>query len=481
MKKILNIASGQVRLVVNGLVGLFVTKLCITQLGQDKYAEIAVLLSFIAIFTLLGNATTDACVKFISKAAARNNWEEAEVFIINAVAVAFWITLAACLCSGLAEWCSPNLIGRLPVLFVFWMLSGVFLTFLSGIYTTGNFYNESFLSSATIFSIGRLVYAAASYYCIVHLKMDYWGIAAGSFAGASFTAAGAYLLFKRNLARVSMRLRNLSFKKQASIVSFIGWMLFVYCGTYCASSAILLIANNYASGSEIARLALGLQVGSIAAQILTCFSLVTSPGIYRALAKGDEKLASRYLQLLLDLALPASICGLLIVYFGGDQILHLWLGDHAPPNMVPVLLGSFGSFSLVSICIPFCAYYAAANRIRIYGLACLIESLLICLGSFLLLRVVHPSIDKIVLITLLPGLLIGLKLVVLCGVRYKGLSVNFLRICRTLLASGMIAAAVSCILECYSLHNPWVIIAIFMTPYSLFLYNQLAQGPSSNP
>jgi O-antigen/teichoic acid export membrane protein len=466
-------------MVVNGVVALFVTQLCVTRLGHAQYVAIAVVLSFVGIFALLGNATTDACVKFIAKAAADDNWEEADQFMINAVAVAFWITLGACLCSGAAGWLKPSLTGYLPLSFIYVVLAGMFLSLFSGICASGNFYHENFLSSAIVQSLSRIIYGAGVWYGIVHLNLNYWGVAFGSFAGALFAASGAYALFKVNLPRVALNVRYLSFERQGRIVSFIGWMLFVYCGTYCASNAVLLIASIYVNTEEAARLALGLQVGSIAAQVLTCFSLVTSPGIYRALARDDQRLASRYIQLLLDLALPASICGMLIVYFEGNQILRLWLGDDAPVRMVPIILGSFMSFSLVSICIPFCAYYAAANRLRTYGLACLAESLLICLSSILLLHVAPRSVDRIVLIALLPGILIVLKLFILCWFRCAGLSVSFRKLCGTLLFSGLIAAALSSIIRWTSLQNLWLSIAILMVPYGLYLVYQLRRGPSA--
>jgi len=449
-------------------------------LGQARYADLAVLLSFVSIFNLLGNAMTDACVKFICKSATARHWEEANEFLINAIVVAFWVTLSGCLCAMAAGWLNPLLIGRLPVLFVCAMLSGVFLTLLSGIYSTGNFYNENFVSSAMVISIGKIIYAAGAWFGIVRLDMNFWGVAVGSTAGALFGTVGAYLLFKKNLPNITLSWKNLSFEKQGRIVSFVGWMLFVYCGTYCASSAILLIANRYAAHEEIARLALALQVGAIAAQILTCFSYMTSPGIYKALSKDNERLASRYLRLLLDLALPASICGMLIVYFVGDQIFYIWLGDHAPPRMVPAVLGSFLSFSLVSINIPFCAYFAAADRIRIYGLCCLVESALICLTSYILFNTVPPSVDRIMIIVFVPGIFISIKLLILSVIRYGDLSISFYAICKTILTSSIIAVGASFCFKLFSSQNFLANIMIFVIPFSIFLRQQLRHGPTSH-
>jgi O-antigen/teichoic acid export membrane protein len=479
MKKIINIGSGQIRVVANALVGLYMTRLIITELGHDRYASLAVLLSFATIFTLFGNAVKDASVRFISKSAATDNWNEAGDFIINAIAVATWISLISILGSSLAGCINPHLIGSLPIQFVFILLTGMCMTFLSGIFLAGNFYNENFLSSSILAACGRIVYAAVAYFCISNLKIDYWGIAVANLISALFVVAGAYILFRKNLPLVSMKPRRLALSTQKQIVSFIGWMLLVYCGSYCASSAILLIANNYATSGEIVKLALGLQVGSIAAQILTCFSLVTSPGIYKALANGDKILASRYIQLLLDLLIPSAVCGMLIVNFGGEQLLRLWLGDSVPPGMIPVILGSFMSFSMVSLTIPFCAYYAASKRIKPYGLACVAESLVICMASFLVFTLQSPSGDRVSWVVLFPAGAIGLKLMFLCVIKYQGLQVNWTRTAKTILHSGLIALGAFLLLCISETKELWLIMAILTIPYLLFLYKQLVQGSPS--
>ena len=393
VRRAINVTAQQSRLLINAVVGLSVTRIVLAELGHQQYANIAVVLSVVSIMGILGNALSGASARYVTQSLANQKFEEATRYLSNSIAALVLVAVSLAVTISALVAIRSTIFGALPLPLILCTLVGVLLNCVGGVFRVGNFYRERFLTSAFVFAASRVIYGLTAWFCITSLGFGVWGIAVGSLLGGVFVASTMKSLFSRLLPEISFSYGSISRECIREVCLFVGWMMLVYVGIYLITSGVLVIARNLITDDvQLSRLALSFQIGGLTHQILSGFLVATSPTTYRALAKSDLRLATKMVERFLFMALLGGLTFGAVFALEGDALIQLWLGPRAPNNMSPVLIGAAFSFMVAAMSAPISVYMAGDDRVRPYGMLCLVEGFTAAVISYFIVRYTVASV-----------------------------------------------------------------------------------------
>ena len=401
-----NVFSRNLRLLVDIIVGLILTRLIVRQLGLDVFGLIAFVLSITALVDLLGNAISDAAARYVTQCVARSDTDGAERYMINTLAAVGLLGISSIVLVSGALLVVPRMSEAIP--FGYWLviLVSICLASLGGVMSTGNFVQERFVSRECINGGARIAYGLVGAVLLLFTSIGMWAVAVAIFVAAIVRVWGFWFSFHRLMPYIQLQLSSIRWHKIIEVGTFVGWMLLAYCGTYLIRSGSITMVKVLAPES-LGRYALVILVANMVLQVLTSLGLMTSPTTYRALARGNFRVATAQVERFLFLSAMGSITITIMLLFESDGIMNLWLGNSAPQNITPLLVVATVAACFSSLNVPISVYLAGCSRVRDYGLATIVEGGIIVVSIFGLLR--WQSNYGIFWVAALPGITSILK------------------------------------------------------------------------
>jgi hypothetical protein len=294
----------------------------------------------------------------------------------------------------------PSFYSRVPQGLMALVLVSVTITAAAYVLSVGNFIREQFVTRAGANILGKLVYLGSLLWLLRTLNAGVWSVGYAMCMGACITLIVSYAFCRMLLPNVKLSFSLVSRRQVVEIITFVGWMLAAYCGMYITRSGMLLGIQRYCTAQELGRFALVFQVNTMVLNLLQTFSLVTAPAVYRALAlQKIREATARMERYLLQVTLIGAVATIALA-LEGEAVLRLWLSHSAPTGMRMLLVGAGFSAMMLGWGTGMSVFLAGSNRIRIYGIVCLIAAFAVVAATFGLL---YLSPQNLVFISFLPG------------------------------------------------------------------------------
>lgn len=377
-KRVLNLGAQQIRVVANMLSGLMVTRLIIQHLGAGIYANIGVMLAVIAFVGIMVNAYSGAAARFITQSIARDNMHEASNYLSNSILAVLVIVSAISVPLLLIQASRVGTFGELSAGMMLLFVVGTLFNGLAGVFRSINFATECLVSSSIIFAFSRLFYVALVFFFVVKLSVGVWGVALSYCLSGGVALLGLLMASRLILPAVRYSSANFSPNIFRQVFSYVSWSLLIYFGLFCSGPGIQIVTKNALPSHSLGLvlIVLSVQLGSIAGLFLMNLNVLTSPGIYKALAINDNESASRLVERHFFLIGIFSSLGILLFVLKGDYFLRIWLGEQVPDGIISVAVGILVAVSLNGLSVSLNAFLSGAGHVRLYGIICLIEGLL---------------------------------------------------------------------------------------------------------
>lgn len=399
-RNLANIASSYAQQVVYVVVGLLVTRVLVRYLGLGAFGSVYFLIQLGMIVGVVGNALTGAAARYVTQSIARGEQEKASSYLSNTLFAVVGMGVVCVLGFNAYGLLAPKFSSHIPMALMTLVLLSVTISSAAYVLSVGNFIREQFVTRAGANILGKLVYLASLLWLLRFLNAGVWSVGWSLCMGSAVTLVASYFLCRRLLPDVRWRLSLVSRKQVLEIASFVGWMLAAYCGMYVTRSGMLLAIQDRCTPQDLGRFALVFQVSTMILNLLQTFSLVASPAIYRALAVGRTRQSTagmeRYLFQVTLLGAVATVA----LALEGESVLRLWLAHSAPPGMQMFLVGAGFSAMMLGWGTGMSVFLAGSDRIRIYGIVCLIAAFAVVGGTFVLL---WADPQNLVYVSFLPG------------------------------------------------------------------------------
>ncbi len=405
-RQMANFLSSNITLVVNAVVYILLIPVIIRQLGLGGYGIVAFAISIGSLVQILGNALSGATARYLTLSYARGESESGSLYLSNTlVVVAGGGTIIALLTYTYVKVFSENATS-MPTGFVEVILLSIVISAIAGVFSTGNFVKEEFVSRGAIDSFSRIIYGLVCGLLLLYSKLGMWSVAVGLIIGAVIRLNLFRWSFNRLLPDVQSRLNLVSSKHMLEVGEFVGWMLLSFCGGYIISSGMIAAVEKCVLVNNLGRYMLAVNVSQLLYQGLGCLTVVTSPPTYKRIAVKDYRGATYQVEKYLFLALCLGIPMLVILILEGNNILQVWLGESTPPNMGLLLVAAGISGILTASNIPISVFLAGMGKVRNYGIATLLAACAAVTAGVIILRT-NPA--RLVLVAALPGLAVILK------------------------------------------------------------------------
>lgn len=405
-RQMTNFLSSNITVAVSAVVRILLIPVMIRQLGLGGYGIVAFAMSIGLLVQILGNALSGAIARYLTLGYARGESENNSLYMSNALAiVAGGGTIIALLTYTYVKVFSENA-SSMPTGFIEVILLSIVISTIAGVFSTGNFVREKFVSRSAINSFSRIIYGSVCGLLLLYSNLGMWSVVVGLIIGAVVRLILFRWSFKRLLPDVQSRLSLVSSKHMLEVGEFVGWMLLSFCGGYIISSGMIVVVEKCVLANNLGRYALAVNVSQLLYMALGCLTVITSPPTYKRIAVKDYRGATYQVEKYLFLALCLGIPTLVILILEGNNILHVWLGESTPPNMGLLLVVAGISGILTTSNIPISVFLAGMGKVRNYGIATLVAACTAVTAGIIILRT-NPT--RLVWVAALPGLAIIIK------------------------------------------------------------------------
>jgi O-antigen/teichoic acid export membrane protein len=348
----------------------------IEYLGQGVYANLGVMFSIVGFVGTISNAFTSSAARYLTQSIAKNDTIEASSYMSSSVGAIVVYSMAIGTVVLLIQFTYPGTFGNIPLGVMFVFLSGVLFNAIAGVCRSTNFATERFASSSLVYICSRILYVFLVICFLLYTPFGVWGIALSFWASGLFLVVVSVGLSRNILPSVKFSIGSCAPCKIKEMSVFAGWTILVYCGLYLSGSCIQIAVNHWLNNdTQLFRFVLAFQIGTMAYQLLNSLSIITSPGIYQALAREEYKRASSLVERSFFLTTISALFGIILIYFEGENLLHIWLSEFAPKEIILATIGIIVAFSVSCLSVGLHVFLSGSNQIRSYGLITFLEGL----------------------------------------------------------------------------------------------------------
>jgi len=394
--RLANVLARNISLLTMAAVSMLVLRLLVQSLGLAQYGLIAFSLQIVHIIGVAGTTMSSAAARYVTQSVARDEKDAAASYLTN--------TLACVLAAGAVAFVVVAAIGALlpdvPVSFLLMLLLGAIMSSVAGTLAVGNFVRERFVSDGILRSLSRILYGGVCYGLLVHVGLGIWSVPVALLAASLVLLVGFAWMLRRSLPAVKLRPSLIGRRRMFEVASYFGWMLLLHCGMYIYRAGTMWSVKAFLPGELLGKYAVAIAISNLMLQLFKSLSVLTTPGIYRDLARERFPAATRGVERYLFLLALFGGTAVTIFAFDGQSLLQLVLGRSAPPGTQPILVGCVLSAMLVSTNVPFSTFLAGLNFQKYLGLMWLAAGAVIVGLSVVLLR---DGVDRLVLLAYLPG------------------------------------------------------------------------------
>lgn len=386
---------------INLGVSLVSTSVIVRNLGSDAFAQIAVVLSFLAVFSLFGNALVDACIKSVAKDKDTDEGAKISEYLSTVFLVLIGLLLATAVIVSFLSYSGIKLID-IQFQFLFLMLFALvaFGNLVSGVFRVGAFVSENFALDSFIISVSRITYLILLVVGML-FSSNLWIVPIASLLAVSVLVTLMYLNFKNHLPNVSLNVLKARKSAIPEIGSSVGFMLLVYLGIYLTSNLTIILAKMFNVDSKtLFLIALATSIGGMVSTILTSFTYIGIPKIHSRLKDGSIESAVIIVQKLASIIILCLLWGINLLRVEGAYILDLWLGVLLNEEEVLIIMASVLSFGVSTLGILVSHFCSGSNLIKQYGLICLFEGVAVGLSVYITLSLLPDYYAALVILAL---------------------------------------------------------------------------------
>jgi membrane protein EpsK len=394
---ILNMASNVVFVLVNIIIGLWLTPYFIKYLGVEVYGMIPLSNSIVAIFTLFTMAITNSVSRFVSIHYDKDELEQCNLYFNSAITSLIAICVISLLpIIILSVYFSK--IFHVPVgyevstgQFYFLVMLSSLVSAISGPFMVSTFITHRFDLDNLVQITGQLLRVIVIVLCFSYLSASLLYIGYSYCVMSGFLMIGAYLLSRKLTPQLKVRLKMFSWKAVSEMAIMSIWLTINQIGIFLYLGSGIIIINLFFGAEQCGRYSAVAQFIALFSTLAGTVSKVFSPIAYEYIA--HDNLNGLSIQIGRSVKFMGLIMGLPIGILCGlaTPILTRWLG-HEFSDLGPLVWLLIVPLIVTVSVRPVASIYMGLDKVKIPALVTIGMGVLNVVLSIILVQYTHMGI-----------------------------------------------------------------------------------------